>query len=383
MARRVLGLAAALLLVVAACGGDTPTPRAGGPGSAPTALEAAEAAVASLGDDLTAASAVVLALDRGYTLVQVVDAIMGRDLRDTGVVVRSGAVVEPEGTASDVIVDKSPPQASGTFVLAVGVVAGGPAVTEEEFIGHLIAFSLGLEDEFERQRVEAEERARQEQEEAAARAAEEAERLERLRTAAVTLTMLDLSARGYSAEQIIFALVLGLVQCDAVPVPLPDWRCDIVGETPAEDEAGVFASEQAFSPVATVPPAGPSVVADGYYRATFEPDYGDFATIDSARVSMIVSEGRYALNVNVDYTTVWTSADGSLSCTNWHEVSYSAEGDGSDTSIFFTGRMTNDYTSTCEEGGLFSSSDEWTVRVLVPDLTGRFQGGDFRLAKED
>lgn len=340
------------MLVAAACGEGTSRP---GAGEVPTALEVAEQAVALLGDDATAGLAILVALDRGYTFAQVVDAVLSGSLLASGVVF-DGEVVSPAGVASDLIVDKGPLEAEAS---AAGVVfialASGPSI------------SMGELEQLVREMTLPEQ-------------------------AVATLWLLSLGEAGYSAEQIILGLVFGDVVCVSRP-GAPD--CRITGEDPEHPPAeGVLALPEAVEEDAPEP-TEPGQLADGNYFSgdEFRPDYGDDVTIDFAEVVLEIADGRYTLWVTVEYTRPWSSADGSFSCTTLHDEAFQGQGADSGSSIRFEGRMENFYDESCStptgpthDSGLFSSSDNWTVTVHLTEdryLQGTYQGGDFQLVRID
>lgn len=359
--RRGLGLVVVVALLAGACG-DGPDAVGGDPaGQGGGGVEVAEAAVGVLGDDVTAATGVVFALDRGYSLAQVVDAILGSQLEASGLIVVGDRAAAPDGPAFDVIMDKDSVGAL-VMVLALGPTSGG-ALTVAEFTGYLEGFQSWARTQVDEQRQReleaAEEWARQEEEAAAAAAARQAERLERFETMWATFTILNLSDRGYSAEQIITAIVLGLVQCSEIPMLLEEFRCDIPGERPADAERGVLASAEPGSADSEAPLAttttGPAVEEDPYepfegvYEAVPAPVLIEAfqQTMDEGEVTVVISGGEYTLSMRV----VITSDHGR--CTDVATTEYNASGVRFErgTYISFNGDLIRHGVLTCPDRG--------------------------------
>jgi hypothetical protein len=201
------------------------------PGSAlerPTAVEFAHAAVDLFdGEGVDAALAILVALDRGYSLAQVVEAVFDGSLAADGIVMRGGSIVDPDGEPAGLILGFGDHAA-----FAFGEILGWTFQEIREEIESIIE--------------------RQEIADAHARAtAERAAVEEDAREATTILVIATLAEMGYSAEQIVFAVVFDEWQCDpeqwALEVLLAygrsdptSHRCGIPGEDPAFERQGVL-----------------------------------------------------------------------------------------------------------------------------------------------
>lgn len=179
-------LAATVVSAVAACGGgDDGGGGTQGSGRAPDLAGAANALVADLGE-VEAVAAVLLALERGYELEQLLAAAAASTLEPDGVVVdEAGAAVEPAGEPLGVIDLERAVPAGTAFLARAGRAAGRPDETLLEAARRAIA---GWE--------------------ADGRRLDGADQVQR-GGGYVLLLILNLRLKGYSEEQILEALLFG------------------------------------------------------------------------------------------------------------------------------------------------------------------------------
>jgi hypothetical protein len=218
------------------------TTEAGDSASLPTALAFAGAAVDMFdGSGVDAAVALLISLDLGYGLGQVVAAVFDGTLGDDGRITRDGVVVEPEGAASGLILGMS------------GTVAAAP-VAFGEFLGWTLAeLAEALGTIRERQEIEDARAAvaAVHAELAEAERAEQEKFADAAREATQILLIGTLAETGYSVEQIILAIVFDEWRCEpegwAVEVMLAygrndptSHRCGIPGEEPILRRQGVL-----------------------------------------------------------------------------------------------------------------------------------------------
>ena len=275
---------------------------------------AADMLAATDGDSPAAAVALVLAVDAGYTLDQVVDAAESRSLGRDGVVRRAGSPVPPEGVAQDVVAAAavgaagSNGRVSTVRILHAGVITEGElSLFFDEALGTLE--SRGAE-------LMGEDRARAQQQ-------------EDFDAPLVVLTA-KLVEAGYSVEQIVEATVFGEAVCEplfwtlvakANPAQGAPTSCSIPGVEPALAPQHVFSTEIAdagptesaadspasaptSSPTSTPATSAPEPepepaagLAPGLYigqRAEPATDYGPGATDD---VSLVVSEEGFEVSI--------------------------------------------------------------------------------------
>lgn len=309
--RRLLVMALVGGVVAAGCGGGTTdappgttSVRAFDSVASPPALVVAEAAVEHFGDDLTAALAILLALDRGYDVAQIVEAIASGTLTAAGGVVVDGTVVAPAGTAADLIADKGPADAtaSSATVLAMDFLAGA-AVTVEELQGY-----LGMFDGFVTEALT-------EPPSASTQQAPDAE-VERNRNVAMTLTLLDLADVGFTAEQIIQSVIFGEIECAWVKddfevrmsIQMGLFSCAVGAQQPQGSAHGVLArpeptDDDQVEPV--VEPGDPDIV-DGVYETMPTPNLIEAfqQELVEGQVTLVVSGGEYRLTMRAVVTSV-------------------------------------------------------------------------------
>jgi hypothetical protein len=202
----------AFLVVASGCGGSDGGEASAGSdtvASGVTPAVAAEALVDRWGSDRDAFYVVVWSLDGGYSAAQIIDAAPADRIRADGTIVDAdGTVVEAEREPEGLLNRVAGEALGGGVVVAVGLpveglaalllAAEGPQDAEVNTVGLLSeVFEGGL--------------AAWREKEALRRAQAEAtsEDFDLDDTAGITWLTLGLGARGYSAEQILQALLLG------------------------------------------------------------------------------------------------------------------------------------------------------------------------------